>query len=441
MSLQKCFTIVLSCLFILSQNLFSQILVQGTVTDNGAEFMGSGAEPVANVLVTLTDQADPDRPFSAYTNDQGYYEIQIQETGVDDIDRQQPGCFNLFQNYPNPFNPATMISYEIPRPAHICIEIFNILGQKIKTLFVGFQSSQIGQVIWDATNDLGQGVSAGVYIYSLKTEDVRISKKMLLLDGHQGNSNFTLSKKIIVNESHDNALTRQASNLYTLKIIGDQIETYQQQNLELTGNTVIDATVTLTVTDIDGNVYRTVKIGNQWWLAENLRTTHYRNGDPIPDVTTGATWFNLTTGAYCNYENIPDHATTYGRLYNWFAVNDSRGLAPAGWHVPSHAEWITLENYLGGTNVAGGKLKEAGMVHWQSPNTDATNESGFAALPGGYRNPDGPFRHIGNIGFWWTTTMYGTNKAWRLTLRYFDAIMDWDKYYLMGGMAVRCIKD
>lgn len=196
-----------------------------------------------------------------------------------------------------------------------------------------------------------------------------------------------------------------------------------------------------TVTDIDGNVYRTVKIGNQVWMAENLKTTKYRNGNPIPNVTVDATWFNLTTGAYCNYDNDSNIASIYGKLYNWYAVNDSRNIAPIGWHVPSHNEWLVLENYLGGANIAGGKLKEAGISHWQSPNTGATNHVGFTAFPGGYRNPDGPFRHLGDIGFWWTSTLSDMNKALRLTLRYFDCTMDWNQYYLMGGMSVRCIKD
>lgn len=200
-----------------------------------------------------------------------------------------------------------------------------------------------------------------------------------------------------------------------------------------------------TVTDIDGNVYRTVTIGGQTWMAENLRTTRYRNGDPVPNVSDDSVWFNLSTGAYCNYGNDPNYAAIYGRLYNWYAVYDSRNIAPSGWHVASDDEWTTLVNYLGGPNIAGGKLKEAGTSHWKSPNAGATNESGFSGLPGGYRNPDGPFHHIGDNGFWWTSTLDNTyanrDRAWRLTWHYFDSTVDRNSYYFMGGMSVRCIKD
>lgn len=151
-----------------------------------------------------------------------------------------------------------------------------------------------------------------------------------------------------------------------------------------------------TVTDYDGNVYQTVLIGDQCWMMENLKVTHYRNGDPIPHVTDGVTWGNLTSGAYCNYNNDEGNVATYGRLYNWYAVDDSRNIAPAGWHVPSDAEWQTLVDYLGGDAVAGGKMKEAGTTHWASPNTGATNESGFTALPGGGPRPRWYLLHYGS---------------------------------------------
>ncbi len=159
------------------------------------------------------------------------------------------------------------------------------------------------------------------------------------------------------------------------------------------------------VTDIDGNTYQTIKIGNQWWMAENLKVTHYRNGDAIPNVTDYTEWVYLTSGAYCAYDNDNSHVATYGRLYNWYAVSDSRNVAPSGWHVSTFEEWQTLEDYLGGSSVAGGKLKEAGTSHWASPNTGATNESGFSALPSGYRSH--VYGHYSAMGFYcdfWTST-------------------------------------
>ncbi|MBN2412230.1 fibrobacter succinogenes major paralogous domain-containing protein [candidate division KSB1 bacterium] len=140
-----------------------------------------------------------------------------------------------------------------------------------------------------------------------------------------------------------------------------------------------------TLTDIDGNVYKTVKIGNQWWMAENLKVTHYRNGDAIPNVTGNPEWNNLTTGAYCYYDNDSNNAAICGALYNWYAVQDSRNIAPESWHVPSDDDWGTLVDYLGVISVASCKKKETKTTHLNSPNTGAINESGFIMQPGGYR--------------------------------------------------------
>jgi uncharacterized protein (TIGR02145 family) len=166
-----------------------------------------------------------------------------------------------------------------------------------------------------------------------------------------------------------------------------------------------------TVTDIDGNVYQTVKIGEQWWMAENLKVTHYRNGDAIPNVTDNTEWPNLSTGAWCSYNNDAGNVSTYGLLYNWYTVADSRNIAPAGWHVPSDAEWQVLVDYLGGASVAGGKMKETGTTHWYSPNTGATNENGFSALPGGCRNYVGEFNTIGGLAYFWSFTESSSASA------------------------------
>ena len=176
----------------------------------------------------------------------------------------------------------------------------------------------------------------------------------------------------------------------------------------------------VTVTDTDGNVYHTVIIGEQVWMSENLKTTKYRNGNPIPKVSDGTTWSNHSIGAYCNYNKYEDNSTTYGRLYNWYAVNDSRNIAPTGWHIPSDAEWTTLTTYLGGECVAGGNLKETGITHWQSPNTGATNKTGFTALPGGYRHCNGDFFCMCRNASFWSSTEHNCNDA-----RYRKLGYDW----------------
>jgi len=153
----------------------------------------------------------------------------------------------------------------------------------------------------------------------------------------------------------------------------------------------MNAQETGAVTDIEGNVYLTIKIGDQLWMAENLKVSRYRNGDNIPNVPDTSEWVNLTTGAWVYYNNDSSNDETYGKLYNWYAVDDNRGLCPTGWHVPSEEEWTTLTIFLIGRNV-GGTMKST--TGWNSPNTGATNESGFSGLPGGNRNSDGDFNNI-----------------------------------------------
>jgi len=194
-----------------------------------------------------------------------------------------------------------------------------------------------------------------------------------------------------------------------------------------------------TVTDIDSNVYNTVTIGTQTWLKENLKVTKYRNGDKIPNVTDNKQWGALRTGAYCDYDNISNNNTIYGRLYNCFTVVDSRNLCPTGWHVPTETEWKTLIKYLGGEEIAGGKLKSA--TGWFGPNTEATNSSGFTGLPGGQRTSDGTFRTIGNNGGWWSTTKHMFKHAFNGSVNTYGAYIDNCDYDKMFGLSVRCIKD
>jgi len=205
-----------------------------------------------------------------------------------------------------------------------------------------------------------------------------------------------------------------------------------------------DDTTPTGITDVDGNVYHSVIIGTQTWLVENLKTTKFRNGDPITNTTDVTAWATQTSAAYCNYDNSTTNATTYGRLYNWFAVNDSRKIAPAGWHIPSDTEWATLFTYLGGESVASGKLKEAGLTHWITPNTGAANTIGFTALPGGGRSSVGVFANLGYYGFWWSSTEAttgNTGSGMNIYLHYGDAAAVRNSNFKVWGMAVRCVKD
>jgi uncharacterized protein (TIGR02145 family) len=190
--------------------------------------------------------------------------------------------------------------------------------------------------------------------------------------------------------------------------------------------------------DMDGNKYATVIIGTQEWMAENLHVRHYRNGDTIPEVTVNATWGGLTTGAFCWYSNNQATNGKYGAIYNWFAVSDSRYICPNGWHAPTDAEWTKLTTYLGGLTVAGGPMKASGQ--WNSPNTGATNSSGFSVLPGGYRDVGGSYSELGSKAYFWTASVSGSN-AWYRSLDYNSTIVVRTTGSKVMGAYIRCVKD
>ena len=197
-----------------------------------------------------------------------------------------------------------------------------------------------------------------------------------------------------------------------------------------------------TVTDIDGNVYTTVTIGSQVWMVENLKTTHYRDGSDISYVSDDTLWSALTAGAYCwCNDDSADYKDTYGALYNFYAVSDTCGLCPEGWHVPTESEWLALVAYLGGKDAAGGKIKEAGTTHWSVPNIGATNESGFLGLPGGGRGQISGCGEVGNYATWWSSTVYDSIYAWHWGLYHGNASVRFNPGHKASGFSVRCIKD
>ncbi len=198
---------------------------------------------------------------------------------------------------------------------------------------------------------------------------------------------------------------------------------------------------TNTVTDVDGNIYKSVKVGSQTWSAGNLNVSHFRNGDIIPEAKTDKEWEkagNEGKPEWCYYYNDPVNGRKYGKLYNWFAVNDSRGLAPNGWHIPTTIEFADLTEYLGGENIAGGKMKYT--AGWES-NGNGTNESGIAGLPGGLRSLNGPFSAVGSRGFWWSSSENGTNSAWSRNLYASGIWVGRGSGTKGNGFSVRCVRD
>ncbi|MFN5443021.1 MAG: fibrobacter succinogenes major paralogous domain-containing protein [Crocinitomicaceae bacterium] len=200
------------------------------------------------------------------------------------------------------------------------------------------------------------------------------------------------------------------------------------------------------ISDVEGNSYKTVTIGTQTWMAENLKVSKFNDGTIIPNVKESIEWSKLTTGAWSYYNNDLANNAKYGKLYNWYAVsktsNGNKNVCPTGWHVPTDAEWTVLTDYLGGETVAGGKMKEVGTTNWNSPNTEATNISLFTGLPGGVRyDSGGNFSGIGGYGYWWSSTEYETVYAWYRNLDYGygpAGRSDGDKGV---GLSVRCLRD
>jgi uncharacterized protein (TIGR02145 family) len=199
------------------------------------------------------------------------------------------------------------------------------------------------------------------------------------------------------------------------------------------------------ITDIDGNNYNTVIIGTQTWMKENLKTTSYSSGDKIPYVTSRLEWFYLTSAGYCWYDDDIKNKNTYGALYNWYALNPesngNKNVCPGGWHVPTDIDWSYLITYLGGESNAVAKLKETGNINWLYPNTDATNETGFSALPAGGRDYDGVYFDLGTFGYWWSSTEFVSGGAWSRFMGYDGSGGFRYGRYEQDGFSVRCIKN
>ncbi|MFC2086501.1 FISUMP domain-containing protein, partial [Bacteroidota bacterium] len=233
-----------------------------------------------------------------------------------------------------------------------------------------------------------------------------------------------------------------ASGSWWIKIVPYDENEGETDSIEITLRNLEEYYVDSIIDIRDDQQYNIVKIGNQWWMQENLNVSTYLNGDPIPNVTDNAEWENLTTGGHCYYNNDSvSYSSTYGALYNWYTVNDSRKLCPIGWNVPSDAEWTILTDTLGGLSVAGSKMKEIGTTLWSFHNTDATNESGFTALPAGHRSNDGTFNSLSIDAFFWSSTENDSSFAWTHYLSTNYSGVNRHYYIKDIGFSVRCLKN
>jgi len=346
--------------------------------------------------------------------------------------------------YPNPMADYTTLEICPPLSGNAVIEVSEMTGKSVYKIqnYLGTLKQSFKLT----------GLKTGIYIVNIKGNGYQLSGKLV----SNGNSNGAISieKNNSIAQSVD--IKKSGKESKSSLAIVDML--YATGNrLKFTGISGNYSTVTTDIpasdktitfdfvacTDGDNNNYPSVTIGTQVWMAANLKTTMYNAGNVITSVTDNTAWSTNTTGAYCNYSNTLANSDIYGRLYNWYVVapTNPKKVCPVGWHVPTDAEWTTLTTYLGGASVAGGKLKETTTTHWSSPNTGATNETGFTALPGGYRDVSGSFGLIGIYGFWWSSSISGTTYAlYRDIINSNGSIAGGDNDQHAGSY-VRCLKD
>lgn len=353
------------------------------------------------------------------------------------------------RNYPNPFNNNTRISFMLNSDGMVRLRVFNLLGIELVNYSGMLQS---GGHLFRFTPG-----SDHYYIVSVETAGSRQVLKMINIDNNGGNG---CSLEYVGLQSVNNQYRLQSSSISWVPgdelrflgygehstgiVYGDVIEDVPVQNNTYTFQMLpgVPCTFYPTMTDADGNVYRTVAIGSLCWIRENLKTSRISDGNIlIPIVTDPVMWSSVTTPARCWINNdSAGYHDVYGPLYNWYTLNFSE-ICPAGWHTPTHEDWSSMTAYLGGTSIAGGKLKETGTLHWTSPNSGATNESGFTALPGGSRSAtNGSFNPPGNWGSFWSATEQSATVAYSRLLGFGTTIISSvndNKHY---GFSVRCVR-
>jgi uncharacterized protein (TIGR02145 family) len=362
-------------------------------------------------------------------------------TGVSPVENGQTSSMKI---YPNPMTDKSVLQIYPPVAGEAFISVLNMSGKLVFKIPVYLENHPQEFKL--------SGLKSGIYLISVKGSNYQYSGKLLSNSKESGTISLEkISNNITVEEKKTKADSKGAQATvemnYTtgdrLKFTG-KFEKYSTVKMDIPTSSKTITFNFIPCRDEDNNLYSIVEISTQVWMAENLKTTLYNDGTSIPLVIDNTEWRNLTTPGYCWYNNDENsHKQYYGALYNWYAVNTGK-LCPAGWHVPTDAEWIILITYLGGESVAGGKLKENTTWWWQPPNAGATNETGFTALPGGYRPDDngGIFIYIGIGGSWWCSTEI---SSWAHSLTIYDS-SGGVEYYQSGspkgwGLSIRCMKD
>jgi len=346
---------------------------------------------------------------------------------------------NTVKIYPNPMITSTIVEFFHSNTQTVCLEIFNEMG-----VLIVKQSTQVqhGRQRFEIS-----GLDAGIYTVNVSAADWTYASKLISLGNNPG-STAIKHQGTDEGSAPENAL-KSTKDLIQMQYNDGEMILFKGFAGNYARVLTLLPTQSQTVNfefipcwDEDGNNYAAITIGAQTLMAENLKTTKYSDGTDIPLVTDPTVWANLSTPAYCWYDN--DQATygnTYGALYNWYTV-ESGNLCPTGWHALTDTEWTALTDYLGGTSIAGGKLKETGTTHWNNPNAWATNETGFTGLPGGSRYLNGSFLDIGYYGQWWSSTESSSYTAWyRGMSNYEGTVYVHGDYPKLSGFSVRCLRD
>jgi uncharacterized protein (TIGR02145 family) len=341
--------------------------------------------------------------------------------------------------YPNPMTDEAFLQISAPLPGDAIISVFEITGK-----LVSQTKSYLGN---NGHKFIISGLKNGLYLVNVRGNTYQYSEQLIsngksfgapvirkVTDNIQG---MDLKKSQVDSKGIQSTVDMEYTTGDIIKFTGVSGD----YSTVVTSVPDADATITfdfVTCTDGDGNNYPVVKIGTQTWMAQSLKTTKYRDGSEILLVSDNTTWLNLSDPAYCWYDNASANKDIYGALYNGYAVS-MVNLCPTGWHVPSNTEWTDFATALGSS--AGGKLKETGITHWANPNFGATNESGFTALPAGYRDIGGGFMFITTDCYFWSTSELPPVELWSRSLVNYDVSLFMTPMHINRGLSVRCLKD
>ncbi len=392
-------------------------------------FTGSGdANTVKNVVVENLTQVT-----SLTINGSDILHL-VGTVGIDSKDVEN----NSISVFPNPMNEKANIEFFSKSNTNADVQIFDISGKLIL---------KSNQAIHQGKNSFElSGLSAGFYTINIITLDEQFSKKIISKGGKGLNPvfrDFTPSDYIRNTlNTNKSAVQMQYNEGDLLMLRGLTVNYSTVLTLIPSSNMEINFEFSACI-DGDGNNYPIVKIGNQTWMAENLKTTRFSDSTEIPSVNSN-NWIYLTTPGFCWFNNDEmEYKNEYGALYNWYAVsmanNGNKNICPEGWHVPSDAEWTELSTILGANSAS--KLRESGNAHWSYSGISGTNETGFSALPAGYRGSIGSFLDMEYIGSWWSNSASYAEKAWRRAISYDENVIQKDDVDKINGLSVRCIKD